>query len=115
MLEFRHALGGRLLGGDYLRARSSSDAAAQRFAYTFLGIADLQQGRVRQVLVTDYAAAAAQREAFAMFAQDQIRVGPRLSVNVGARYHPARADQPQRSASNPRHVRDVAELRAARG
>lgn len=74
------------VGGDYLRARSSSDAAAQRFAYTFLGIADLQQGRVRSVLVTDAAPAAAQREAFAVFAQDQIRIAPRLSVNVGARY-----------------------------
>jgi hypothetical protein len=73
------------IGGDYTRARSSADAAPQRYAYTFLGLADLQQGRVRQVLVSDYAPAAAQRESWAVFVQDQIRIA-RLSVNVGARY-----------------------------
>jgi Carboxypeptidase regulatory-like domain/TonB dependent receptor len=74
------------IGGDYLRARSSADAAPQRYAYTFLGVADLQQARVRSVLVSEFAPAAAQRESWAVFAQDQVRVAPRLSVNLGARY-----------------------------
>jgi hypothetical protein len=74
------------LGAEYTRARSSADAASQRYAYTFLGIADLQQGRVRQVLVSDAAPAAAQRESIALFAQERVRVAPRLSINLGARY-----------------------------
>jgi hypothetical protein len=74
------------IGGDYTRGRSSANAAPQRYAYSFLGIDDLRQGRTRSVLVSDYAPAAAQREAWAVFAQDQIRIAPRLSVNVGARY-----------------------------
>jgi hypothetical protein len=74
------------LGFDHAQTTSSADAAPDRYSYSFSGIADLLEGRVRQVLVTHFAAAKARRQSWAFFVQDTMHASPRLALHYGVRY-----------------------------
>jgi hypothetical protein len=54
--------------------------------YAFAGVSDLNQGRVRQVIIQRQSPARADRVSWSGYAQDAWRISPRLSLDVGVRY-----------------------------
>jgi hypothetical protein len=73
-------------GFDYRRVTASSTPASDRYTYRFNGIADLLQGRVRQVLLNHIDPARARLSSWSAYAEDTFRLAPRLTVDYGLRY-----------------------------
>lgn len=74
------------LGLDYTQVTTGTDAAANRYLYRFGSLDDLLQGRARQLNVSRVLPAKALRQTWAAFVQDTIRVGSRLTLDLGLRY-----------------------------
>lgn len=74
------------LGLEHSRVTASSDAAPNRYAYQFASIEQFLQGRARQVTIQHVMPWRVERQSWAAFVQDRVRVTPRLSLEFGARY-----------------------------
>ncbi len=80
----RHSL---RFGVDYRRVTMSTDAARNRYTYSYPSLAAfLAQTDIQPTSVATYAPAKARFDSFSAFAQDTFRVGQRLSVDYGVRY-----------------------------
>ena len=73
------------IGVDFRHVTTSSSAAEYRYSYRFQNTLELQQGRIRTV-IEHALPSKSQRNATAIFAQDTLRLTPRLTLNYGLRY-----------------------------
>ncbi len=80
----RHSL---RFGVDYRRVTMSTDAARNRYTYSYPTLmAFLAQTDIQPTSVATYAPAKARFDSLSAFAQDTFRVGQRLSIDYGVRY-----------------------------
>jgi hypothetical protein len=74
------------VGGDYRRVEGAADGAPDKYTYRFAGPTDLLAGRVRQLTLDHATPARALTQSWSVFAQDTLRLMPRVELSYGVRY-----------------------------
>jgi hypothetical protein len=74
------------VGVDFRRMTTSTDAAEYRYNYRFASDTEFQQGKIRFVTIERVLPSETRRDTTAIFAQDTLRLTPRLTLNYGLRY-----------------------------